>query len=325
MENKLVIVESPTKARTIEKFLGQGFTVVSCYGHIRDLPQSAAEIPADIKKQPWSRLGINVDDQFKPLYIVPDQKKKRVNELKSLMKTATELLLATDEDREGESISWHLLEVLNPKIPVKRLVFHEITKEAIFDALKNTRELDLNLVRAQETRRVIDRLYGYTVSPLLWKKVAPRLSAGRVQSVATRLLVERERERLSFISAEYADAKITVSKLGQTSKEATFDAQLSSYQGKRIAEGRDFDPKTGKLQESDKVLLLNATLCEAIKSKVEGKSINVDSVESKPFTSKPYPPFTTSTLQQEGSRKLRMSARRTMQVAQTLYENGFIT
>jgi DNA topoisomerase I len=322
MSTRLVIVESPTKAKTIEKYLGSGFTVTSSYGHVRDLPNSAAEIPEKVKKEPWSRLGVNVESEFEPLYIVPDSKKKRVKELKDLLKDASELYLATDEDREGESISWHLLEVLKPKVPVKRLVFNEITKEAIKGSLEKAREVDMDLVRAQEARRVIDRLYGYSVSPLLWKKVKPRLSAGRVQSVATRLLVERERSRIGFMSAEYWDLKAEFSKSDGTA----FTAELTTIQGKRVASGKDFDENTGKLSDANKsVILLNKQAAEELKAKLLLEMAQVVSVETKPYTSKPAPPFTTSTLQQEGNRKLSFSARRTMSVAQTLYENGFIT
>lgn len=224
MTNILVIVESPTKAKTIDKFLGDGYTVTSSYGHIRDLPNNASEIPESIKKEKWTRLGINIENNFEPLYIIPDKKKKQVNQLKNLLKSADELLLATDEDREGESISWHLLEVLKPNVPVKRLVFHEITKSAIQHSIDNARDIDQDLVKAQETRRVIDRLFGYSVSPLLWKKVKPKLSAGRVQSVAMRLLVEKERLRISFVKAVYWDLKAAVAK--QDQKAESFDAEL---------------------------------------------------------------------------------------------------
>lgn len=323
MSKSLVIVESPTKAKTIEKFLGKDYVVLASYGHVRDLPNSAAEIPANVKKEKWSRLGINVENDFQPLYIIPEDKKKRVKELEQSLKGATELLLATDEDREGESISWHLLEVLKPKVPVKRLVFHEITKSAIAHALESTREIDENLVRAQEARRIIDRLYGYSVSPLLWKKMAPRLSAGRVQSVTLRLLVERERERISFKRAIYWDLKAKYLKDGKDGGE--FEAELTHFDGDRVAEGKDFDPKTGKLNDKSGVILLNKEKVEALHKTILSAASKVISVEEKPYTTKPYPPFTTSTLQQEGSRKLGFAARRTMQVAQQLYENGFIT
>jgi DNA topoisomerase-1 len=322
MSKALVIVESPTKARTIEKFLGKGFEVTASYGHVRDLPNSASEIPEDIKKEKWSRLGVNVDHGFDPLYIVPEEKRKRVQELKNLLKGATEVLLATDEDREGESISWHLLEVLKPKVPTKRLVFHEITKAAIQDALTNTRELDLNLVRAQETRRIIDRLFGYSVSPVLWKKMAPGLSAGRVQSVAIRLLVERERQRILFKKASYWDLKALFATI--TSAES-FEAELSQLRGKRVASGKDFDPETGKLSNPNDCVLLSEQQAQELVRSLQGKTASVASVEEKPFTQRPSAPFTTSTLQQEASAKLGFAARRTMQVAQMLYENGLIT
>ncbi|MCL4140028.1 UNVERIFIED_CONTAM: hypothetical protein GTU68_025419 [Idotea baltica] len=295
MTNILVIVESPTKAKTIDKFLGDGYTVTSSYGHIRDLPNNASEIPE--KKN------------FEPLYIIPDKKKKQVKQLKTLLESADELLLATDEDREGESISWHLLEVLNPKVPVKRLVFHEITKSAIQHSIDNARDIDQDLVKAQETRRVIDRLFGYSVSPLLWKKVKPKLSAGRVQSVAMRLLVEKERLRITFVKAVYWDLKANVAKQDQKDK--------------RVALGKDFDPDTGKLKND--VVLLDEEKVGKLKESLKDKKLKVAKVESKPFTQKPSPPFTTSTLQQEASRKLSFAARRTMVVAQALYENGFIT
>ncbi|MCB0319828.1 MAG: type I DNA topoisomerase, partial [Bdellovibrionales bacterium] len=322
MGKSLVIVESPTKARTIGKFLGKQYEVTASYGHVRDLPNSAAEIPAAVKKEKWSRLGINVDNDFEPLYVIPDEKKKRVNELKQLLKGCDELLLATDEDREGESISWHLLDVLKPKVPVKRLVFHEITKKAIDHALETCRDINEDLVKAQETRRLVDRLYGYSVSPLLWKKMAPRLSAGRVQSVTMRLLVERERARIAFVRSTYWDLSATFSK----GKEGSFDAELSHVENNRVASGKDFEPTTGRLREGLKeVVLLDEKTATALRDAIANQEGTVQSVEEKPFTSKPYAPFTTSTLQQEASRKLRFAARHTMSVAQTLYENGYIT
>lgn len=318
----LVIVESPTKARTIQKFLGKGFEIKASYGHVRDLPTSASEIPKDVKKEEWSRIGVNVNRDFDPLYVIPEEKKKHVTELKKSLKNVDQLLLATDEDREGESISWHLVEILKPKVPVKRLVFHEITKEAIQEALNTPRDIDENLVRAQETRRIIDRLFGYSVSPLLWKKMAPRLSAGRVQSVALRLLVERERERIKFKPAKYWDLKGKFKKL-KTSEE--FEAELTHVDNKRIAIGKDFVAETGKLDPKSDVVLIDAKKADELKRAISDSTPKVSSVEEKPFTSKPSPPFTTSTLQQEASRKLSFAARRTMTVAQTLYENGFIT
>lgn len=322
MGKSLVIVESPTKAKTIEKFLGKQFIVKASYGHVRDLPNSAAEIPSHIKKEKWSRLGIDVENEFQPLYIIPEEKKKRVADLKKSLESADELLLATDEDREGESISWHLLEVLKPKIPVKRMVFHEITDSAIKHALESPRNVDDNLVRAQETRRIIDRLYGYTVSPLLWKKMAPRLSAGRVQSVALRLLVERERERISFKSSIFWDLKATFRKLTGSGE---VEAELTHVDGVRVADGKDFDPKTGQLNSTSNAVALDQERATQLREQVNNSQAKVLSVEEKPFVSKPIAPFTTSTLQQEGSRKLGFAARRTMQVAQSLYENGYIT
>jgi DNA topoisomerase-1 len=325
MSKTLVIVESPTKARTIEKFLGKDFVVRASYGHVRDLPSNAEEIPAAVKKEKWARIGVNVDADFEPLYVVSAKKKQNISELKKLMKDASEVLLATDEDREGESISWHLCEILNPKIPYKRLVFHEITREAIDQALKSPRSIDENLVKAQETRRIIDRLFGYTVSPVLWKKMKPRLSAGRVQSVALRLLVERERERVTFRSAGYWDLKALFSKEGTAEAAGRFEAELAQLKGKRIASGKDFDPKTGRLTDPNAVVLLDAKTCADLREKLLQGQAKVTSVEEKDYSSKPYAPFTTSTLQQEASRKLGFAARRTMQVAQMLYENGLIT
>ncbi|MFM1848270.1 MAG: topoisomerase 1 [Pseudomonadota bacterium] len=325
MGKSLVIVESPTKARTIEKFLGKDFEVRASFGHVRDLPNNAAEIPEDVKKQKWARLGVNVDSDFDPLYIVPEDKKKNVRELKALLKGSDTLFLATDEDREGESISWHLLKVLEPKVPVKRMVFHEITKEAIQEALNSPRDIDENLVRAQETRRIIDRLFGYSVSPLLWKKMAPRLSAGRVQSVALRLLVERERERIAFRKAVYWDLKALFSKAGKEDAASQFEADLTHLGGKRVAIGKDFEQTSGKLLEKADVVHLDAAASAALRERLLRATPRVSSIEEKPYTTRPYPPFTTSTLQQEASRKLSFSARRTMQVAQVLYENGFIT
>lgn len=320
MAEKLVIVESPTKARTISQYLGKEYKVVASYGHVRDLPNSATEIPAEIKKEPWSRLGVNVDDDFRPLYIIPPSKKKVISELKDKIKNASELLLATDEDREGESISWHLVEVLKPKIPVKRLVFHEITKTAIKAAIDNPRDIDQALVRAQETRRIVDRLFGYSISPLLWKKMAPGLSAGRVQSVAMRLLVERERERIKFRSAEYWDVSAELAKNG-----SVFSAELTHVGELRVVSGKDFDPDTGKLKVKDKSIHLNEEQALKLADTLRKLKGNVLSVEAKPFTQRPSPPFTTSTLQQEGSRKLNFSAKHTMSVAQQLYEHGYIT
>lgn len=317
----LVIVESPAKARKIGEYLGKDYRVLASMGHVRDLPNGAAEIPKAVKKEPWSRIGINVDSEFEPLYIIPKGKKKTVDELKSSLKQSDELILATDEDREGESIGWHLVELLKPKVPVSRMVFGEITKKAILEALENTRELDKNLVEAQETRRVLDRLFGYTLSPLLWKKVAPKLSAGRVQSVAVKILVEREKERARFVSAEYWDLKAALEANGGTG----FEAMLQTVDGKRVATGRDFDENTGKLKPGSDVVLLNGEQAETLRANIEQADWNVASVESREQTRRPYPPFTTSTLQQEANRKLNMTARATMQTAQRLYEEGHIT
>lgn len=323
MSKYLVVVESPTKAKTITKFLGKDYHVLASYGHVRDLPNNASEIPANVKGEKWARLGVNVDSNFEALYVIPASKKDRVRDLKNSLKDADQLLLATDEDREGESISWHLLEVLNPKIPVKRLVFHEITKEAIQHALDTARDVDENLVRAQETRRIVDRLYGYSVSPLLWKKMAPKLSAGRVQSVAMRLLVERERERIKFKQGSYWDLKGLFSKL--TDAPQPFEGELTHVAGKRVASGKDFDPDTGKLKSPDDVTLLDAKKTAELKERISKVDALVTSVEEKPYTQKPAPPFTTSTLQQEANRKLSFAVKRTMSIAQQLYENGFIT
>ena len=320
MAHTLVIVESPTKARTIRGFLPKGFKVEASMGHVRDLPNNASEIPASAKGQKWANLGVNTESDFEPLYVVPKDKKKVVKELKDALKGAEQLLLATDEDREGESISWHLLQLLAPKVPVKRMVFHEITKEAIGKALDQTRDLDMELVHAQETRRILDRLVGYTLSPLLWKKVAWGLSAGRVQSVAVRLLVQRERARRAFRSGSYWDLKAQLEQGG-----SGFEAKLTHLSGKRIATGNDFDESTGGLKAGSDVLLLSEKEARALAETVRSSPWSVDAVEEKPTVRKPVPPFTTSTLQQEANRKLRLSARETMRCAQGLYERGFIT
>ncbi len=316
----LVIVESPTKARTIRKYLPKDYRVEASMGHVRDLPSSAKEVPANLKGESWARLGVNVEEGFKPIYVVPTDKKKVVRELKAALKEADELILATDEDREGESISWHLKELLNPKVPTKRMVFHEITREAIQEALKHCRDVDDDLVQAQETRRILDRLYGYTLSPLLWKKVARGLSAGRVQSVAVRLIVEKERERRAFKSGSYWDLKATLEK-----EKSEFEAKLAMLGGKKLATGSDFDPKTGKIAQGRDVVLLNEADANALKERLIDKQWTVSQVEERPTTRKPSPPFTTSTLQQESNRKLKISARDTMRTAQSLYENGYIT
>ncbi len=320
MAHTLVIVESPTKARTIKSFLPKGFQVIASMGHVRDLPKGASEIPASKKKEKWSRIGVNTSADFEPLYVVPKEKKKVVRELKSALKDAKELLLATDEDREGESISWHLLELLKPNIPTKRMVFHEITKQAIQKALEKPRDLDMELVHAQETRRILDRLVGYTLSPLLWKKVAWGLSAGRVQSVSVRLLVKRERERRAFKRASYWDLKTILEK-----GKSPIEARLISFKDKKIANGSDFDEKTGELKKTTKANLLKEIEAKELAKEVAIDKWIVKSVDKKPTLRKPVPPFTTSTLQQEANRKLRLSARETMRCAQGLYERGFIT
>ncbi|MQW74291.1 type I DNA topoisomerase [Nocardioides sp. dk4132] len=325
MAHKLVIVESPAKARTIGGYLGPGYVVESSIGHIRDLPQSAAETPAKIKDKPWGRLGVDVDHGFEPYYVVPRDKKAHMAKLKSLLKDADELYLATDEDREGEAIAWHLLDELKPKkgVPVKRMVFHEITKPAIQAAAENPRELDMDLVEAQEARRILDRLYGYEVSPVLWKKIMSGLSAGRVQSVATRLVVDRERERMRFHVASYWDLEGTFD-AGSKHDQRMFPAKLHSVDGARVARGSDFGPD-GLLKKSDGIVHLDRTRAEALSEALQDATYDVRSVESKPYRRSPYAPFRTTTLQQEASRKLGMSASVTMSVAQRLYENGFIT
>lgn len=320
MAHTLVIVESPTKARTIRGFLPKEFRVEASMGHVRDLPNNASEIPAAQKGEKWANLGVNTAKDFEPLYVVPKDKKKVVKELKDALIGADQLLLATDEDREGESISWHLAQLLDPKVPVKRMVFHEITKEAISQALENPRELDMELVHAQETRRILDRLVGYTLSPLLWKKVAWGLSAGRVQSVSVRLLVERERARRAFRSGTYWDLKASLAH-GQI----PFDAKLTHLGGERVANGSDFDESTGAIKVGSKVKLLAEAEARALQQAAMAGRWQVAAVEAKPTVRKPVAPFTTSTLQQEANRKLRLSARDTMRTAQALYERGFIT
>lgn len=317
---KLVIVESPTKAKTIRKFLGKDFIVESCMGHVRDLPQSSKDIPEKVKKEKWAQLGVNVDKNFEPLYCIPKDKTKVIKNLKDKLEEADVLYLATDEDREGESISWHLQEVLKPRVPTKRMVFHEITKEAIQKSLSQTREIDYNLVRAQEARRILDRLVGYTISPLLWKKVAYGLSAGRVQSVAVRLIVEREKERIRFKKSNYYGLTAYLDKGGES-----FEAKLLTVDQKRVATGKDFDGLTGQLNAGKDLLVLDSKTAQSLAAKVQAASWKVTEVEEKPVHRKPYAPFITSTLQQEANRKLGMSSRETMQVAQKLYEQGFIT
>ena len=324
---KLVIVESPSKARTIAGYLGNGYVVESSVGHIRDMPDRAAEIPAKYRTEPWARLGVNVDDNFEPLYVVHSDKKQQVAKLKSLLKDADELLLATDEDREGEAIAWHLLEELKPKVPHSRMVFHEITPEAIARAIANPRQVNEGLVDAYQARRVLDRLYGYEVSPVLWKKVMPKLSAGRVQSVATRLIVDRERERIAFRAATYSDLEAEFATKDHGKKDAdeptSFTANLVAVDGRRVAQGRDFT-SAGQLKSAD-VLHLDAAAAAALAERLQTTSFSVASVERKPYKRSPYAPFRTTTLQQEASRKLGFSAKHTMSVAQRLYENGYIT
>ncbi|QZZ18601.1 type I DNA topoisomerase [Leptothermofonsia sichuanensis E412] len=325
---KLVIVESPTKARTIRNYLPNDYRVEASMGHVRDLPQSASEIPASVKGEKWAQLGVNVEDNFEPLYVVPQDKKKIVKELKDALKAADELILATDEDREGESISWHLLQLLQPKVPIKRMVFHEITEDAIREAIQNCRTVDERLVRAQETRRILDRLVGYTLSPLLWKKIAYGLSAGRVQSVAVRLLVNRERQRRAFRQGSYWDLKATLvatsQEPGVRSQEA-FEAKLVTLGGIKVATGSDFDETTGQIAQGRNVVLLNEAEARALADRIRDRTWTVISLEERPVTRKPSAPFTTSTLQQEANRKLGLSARDTMRVAQSLYEQGYIT
>src|SRR5262247_4012191 len=319
MAKTLVIVESPAKARTIERILKDGYEVRASYGHVRDLPESADEIPDEIRKKKWGRIGVDTEGNFKPYYVIPNDKRKYVQALRSALKGANQVLLATDPDREGESISWHLKEILKPKVPVKRIVFHEITKDAINEALKEAHDVDENLVRAQESRRILDRLYGYTISPVLWKKVQTGLSAGRVQSVAVRLIVEREEERLQFRAATYWDIE---AKLAGEGRE--FTATLARLGDDRVATGKDFDEKgalTGKnarvLSEAD-----TASLVDALWANVPW---TVTAVDEKPGVERPAPPFTTSTLTQEASRKLGFSTERTMQAAQRLFQDGHIS
>ena len=319
---KLVIVESPAKAATIEGYLGPDYHVTASIGHIRDLPQPS-ELPKDMKKGPFGRFAVNVDDGFAPYYVVNPDKKKKVTELKKLLKECDELYLATDEDREGEAIAWHLLQVLKPKVPVRRMVFHEITKEAIQRALENTRDLDTDLVDAQETRRILDRLYGYEVSPLLWRKIRPSLSAGRVQSVATRLVVARERERMAHVSAQYWSIDTAFTSAGQA-----FGARVSSVDGHSIATGSDFSEKgelSAKALKAGVLHLDEATARAYAQALSDAPASVIDSVTRKPYRRRPAAPFTTSTLQQEASRKLHWNASSTMRTAQSLYESGYIT
>ncbi|MFT6632052.1 MAG: DNA topoisomerase-1 [Bacteriovoracaceae bacterium] len=319
MDKYLVIVESPTKAKTIRKFLPKNYIVEASMGHVRDLPQSATDIPAKLKKEEWAKLGVNVKKDFEPLYVIPKGKSKIVTALRKHMKECKIIYLATDEDREGESISWHLMELLKPKIPVKRMVFHEITKSAINKALEDTRDLDEKLVKAQEARRILDRLYGYTLSPLIWKKIAYGLSAGRVQSTGLRIIVERERERRKFVKSEYWDLKASLK-----ANKKDFEAKLTYVGGKRIATGKDFNPDTGKLTKKD-AFLIDEKKAKELQAKLESGDWKVTSVEEKESKTNPTKPFITSSLQMEGVRKLGMSAKQTMRTAQRLYEEGLIT
>jgi len=314
---KLVIVESPAKARKIGGFLGDEYVVEASVGHIRDLPQKAADIPAEYKKLAWAKEGVNIEEDFAPLYVINPDKKKKVSELKALMKDADELILATDEDREGEAIAWHLIEVLRPKIPVRRMVFHEITEDAIKAAAHNTRDLDYRLVDAQETRRVLDRLYGYRLSPVLWKKVMPRISAGRVQSVATRLIVERERERMAFVSSSWWDLKAAT--------DQNFTARLISLDGKKVATTNDFTDNGEIKNKNAEILLLTEETAKALTEELKGEQLTVISTEESPRTERPKAPFTTSTMQQDAGSRLGWGAQITMRIAQRLYENGYIT
>ncbi len=313
---RLVIVESPAKAKTIQKYLGPGYEVTASVGHVRDLPERAVDVPAEIKKQPWGRMAIDVEDDFTPYYVVSSKKKDKVTELKRMLADADELLLATDEDREGEAIAWHLMEILRPKVPVRRMVFHEITPEAIRHAAESTRDLDMQLVDAQETRRLIDRLYGFEVSPVLWRKVQAGLSAGRVQSVATRLIVEKERERIAYKRASYWDIEGTFDP-------QSFSANLVAVDGKKIAQGKDFD-SLAQLKDAS-IVHLDEETAKSLCNSLSGAKFEVRSVDDRPYSSKPKAPFMTSTMQQAASGRLKWGAQRTMRVAQALYERGYIT
>jgi DNA topoisomerase I len=326
--NRLVVVESPAKAKTISNYLGPGWVVEASLGHIRDLPAGAKQMPEKYKKEPWAYLGVNVEADFDPVYIVNPDRSKHVTKLRSLLKDADELYLATDEDREGEAIAWHLVEALKPKVPVRRMVFHEITRPAIEAAVANPRDINRDLVDAQEARRILDRLYGYDVSTVLWKKVQRGLSAGRVQSVATRIVVERERERMAFRPADYWDVQATLAvdaaDAGPDGPRA-FAATLVALDDDRVATGKDFVPTTGRVRPGAEVVHLDEDGARGLAARLTGRPFTVTRVETKPYRRRPYPPFITSTLQQEAARKLRMSSAVTMRVAQRLYENGYIT
>ncbi len=322
---RLVIVESPAKAKTISGYLGPGYVVEASFGHVRDLPRNAAEVPPEYEDKPWARLGVDVENGFTALYVVSADRKKQITKLRSLVKDVAEVFLATDEDREGEAIAWHLLETLKPKVPVKRMVFHEITRQAIQKAVANPREIDRDLVDAQEARRILDRLYGYEVSPVLWKKVMPKLSAGRVQSVATRIVVERERQRMAFRAAEYWDILATLAVPAAGEGPRTFNATLVALNGDRIATGKDFEPTTGRVKPGAAVTHLDGDGARGLAARLDGRPFTVTRVEEKPYRRRPYAPFITSTLQQEAARKLRSSSQQTMRTAQRLYENGYIT
>ena len=322
---RLVVVESPAKAKTIAQYLGDGWTVEASVGHVRDLPQRKADLPEKHRRERWADLGVDVYDSFQPFYVVSPDRRAQVTKLKKLLAQADELWLATDEDREGEAISWHLLETLKPKVPVRRMVFNEITREAVRRAAANPRQLDTDLVAAQETRRVLDRLYGYEVSPVLWRRIGPKTSAGRVQSVATRLVVERERERMAFRSGSWWDVSTTSTTRADADEAGEVVAAVTAVDGTRVASGRDFDAATGRVKDGTQVLLLDEQAAQALSAGLAEAVLEVADVERRPYTRKPYAPFRTSTLQQEASRKLRFSAQRTMQVAQRLYESGHIT
>jgi DNA topoisomerase-1 len=322
---RLVIVESPSKAKTIAGYLGPDYFVEASFGHVRDLPRNAADVPAKYKGEAWARLGVDVDNGFHALYVVSQDRKAQIAKLTKLSKEVDEIFLATDEDREGEAIAWHLVETIKPKVPIKRMVFHEITKSAIQAAVLNPREIDRDLVDAQEARRILDRLYGYEVSPVLWKKVMPRLSAGRVQSVATRIVVERERQRMAFRTAEYWDINALLAVQNAADGPKSFSATLIALDGDRIATGRDFEPTTGKVKPGAGVVHLDGDGARGLAARLEDRPFTVTRVEEKPYRRKPYAPFITSTLQQEAARKMRFSSSQTMRTAQRLYENGYIT